>query len=128
MDNHATPISELEIYSKGAYVDLPSFGEGMPFRARIRRPSVLALAKQKKIPNSLLSTAGKLFGSSGVDLTNEKTMDEMYCVFDVICEAAFVEPTWAQLKEAGVELTDEQYTFIFQYSQAGVKALEDFRK
>ena len=44
-----------------------------------------------------------------------------------MCEASFVEPTYKELKAAGVELTDEQYMFIFGYSQNGVADLESFR-
>ena len=40
----------------------------------------------------------------------------------------FVEPSWSELKNAGIELTDEQYMFIFNYTQEGVKALEPFRE
>lgn len=123
-----TSITELAAFSKGAIVDLPPFGEGMPFVAKLRRPSMLSLVKQKKIPNSLLGTAGKLFGEGGVDLTNDKAMNDVYEVLDVVCEASFVEPTWQELKEAEVELTDEQYSFVFSYSQTGVKAIESFRQ
>ena len=49
-------------------------------------------------------------------------------VLDIIAEASFVEPTYAELKEAGVQLTDEQLIFVFNYSQAGVSYLESFRK
>ena len=54
-------------------------------------------------------------------------MKEVLEVVDVLCEAAFVEPTYAQIRDSGVELTDEQYMFIFNYTQNGVKALEPFR-
>ena len=54
-------------------------------------------------------------------------MKEYFEVFDAICEAAFVEPTWDELKQNNIQLTDDQYTYIFNYTQNGVKALESFR-
>lgn len=125
-----TSLQSLKTYTKGQIVELPPFAEGMPFVARLKRPSMLALVKSGKIPNELLKTANDLFmgrsnKSSGGSNTNE--LKEMFTIFDALCEASFVEPTWEEIKESGMELTDDQYTFIFNYSQQGVKALKPFR-
>ena len=124
-----TKISDLTEYAKGQIVELPPFAEGMPFVARLRRPSMLALVKGGKIPNELLKSANELFmgkssGGSGVD---EDVMAKMMEVFEILCEASFIEPTYTEIKESGIELTDDQYTFIFNYSQTGVRALKSFR-
>ena len=95
--------------------------------ARIKRPSMLALAKANKIPNSLLLTAHNLFAGAGVDKKKPEALKDVFSVLDVICEACFVEPTYQELREAGVELTDEQYMFLFNYTQRGVRALDNFR-
>lgn len=125
-----TSLQNLKTYTKGQIVELPPFAEGMPFVARLKRPSMLALVKSGKIPNELLKTANDLFmgrsnKSSGGSNTNE--LKEMFTIFDALCEASFIEPTWEEIKESGMELTDDQYTFIFNYSQQGVKALKSFR-
>lgn len=122
-----TSLEALREYGKGTLVQLPSFAEGQPFVARLRRPSMMTLAKSGKIPNSLLNTATSLFMGEGVKSDNEDAMKEVLSVVDILCDAAFIEPTYPQLKEAGVELTDEQYMAIFNYTQKGVKALEPFR-
>lgn len=127
-----TSIADLQTYAKGAVVELPPFADGQPFVARLKRPSMLALVKSGKIPNELLQEANDLFmgtpaGKRG-DKYDPEVMSRMFEVFDIMCEASFVEPTYKQLIDAGVELTDDQYTFIFNYSQAGVKALKSFRK
>ena len=122
-----TPLESLQEYARGAIVQLPSFSEDQPFVARLRRPSMMALAKSGKIPNSLLSTANSLFMGKGMDSNNEAALKEVLSSVDILCDAAFVEPTYSQLKEAGVELTDEQYMAVFNYTQQGVKALEPFR-
>ena len=125
-----TSFEELKKYSEGEIVELPPFAEGQPFVARIKRPSMMGLVKNGKIPNKLLISANNLF-SSGVggafDKENEESLKNMFDMFDVICEASFVEPNYTQIKESGIELTDEQYFFLFNYSQQGVNALEPFR-
>lgn len=122
-----TPLESLQEYARGAVVQLPSFSEDQPFVARLRRPSMMVLAKSGKIPNSLLNTANSLFMGNGMDSNNEGALKEVLSIVDILCDAAFVEPTYSQLKEAGVELTDEQYMAVFNYTQQGVKALKPFR-
>lgn len=122
-----TSLESLQEYARGAIVQLPPFAEGQPFVARLRRPSMMALAKSGKIPNALLSTANSLFIKGGVDASDDSVMKDVLSVVDVLCVAAFVEPTYEQLQKVGVELTDEQYMFIFNYTQKGIKALQPFR-
>lgn len=125
-----TSISDLQHYAAGTVVRFPDFAEGQPFVARVRRPSMLVLAKSGKIPNTLLTAAGDLFskGSSGLDSDNERMLADMYDIMEVICKAALIEPTLDQIHNVGLELSDDQMMAIFNYSQAGVKALESFRK
>lgn len=123
-----TPITSLKEYAQGEIVELPPFSESKPFVARLKRPSMMVLMKTGKIPNSLLLTANSLFtGDSSAATVDEDFYKQVLEVIEVIAEASFIEPSWSDLKEAGVELTDEQYTFLFNYTQRGVKALEPFR-
>lgn len=128
--NKVTSIEELRAAASGTIVELPPFAEGHPFYARLRRPSMLALVKGGKIPNELLTSANTLFvkGAGSMNTLDEDLLNRLFGVMDVLCEAAFVEPTYAQIKEAGIQLTDEQITFIFGYSQNGVRELNSFRK
>lgn len=128
--NKVTSIEELRAAASGTIVELPPFAEGHPFYARLRRPSMLALVKGGKIPNELLTSANTLFvkGAGSMNTLDEDLLNRLFGVMDVLCEAAFVEPTYAQIKEAGIQLTDEQITFIFGYSQNGVRELNSFRQ
>lgn len=127
--NHQpTSIQDLISHSQGQIVKLPDFSEGQPFYARLRRPSMLSLMSNGKIPNSLVITANRLFNGKGMDDRNENSMSEVLQLLEVICESAFVEPSYKELKEAGVHLTDQQYMAVFNYTQEGVKALEPFRR
>ena len=125
-----TTLADLQSYAAGTVVRFPDFAEGQPFVARVRRPSMLVLAKQGKIPNTLLTAAGELFskGGAGMDVDNENMLGDMYDIMHIICEASLIYPTMKDIEDAGLSLSDDQLMAIFNYSQAGVKALESFRK
>ena len=125
-----TSAQDLQSNASGVVVRFPDFAEGQPFVARVRRPSMLVLAKQGRIPNSLLIAAGELFskGGGGIDSDNEKMLSDMYDIMHIICGASLIQPTLAEIESAGLNLSDDQMMAIFNYSQAGVKALEPFRK
>lgn len=124
-DSDVTDISKLKKISDSKIVELPEFGDGTKFIARLRRPSMLKLCKSGKIPNSLLNQATALFTDSNA--SKKVSITEIYDICEVICESAFVNPTYEEIKESGIELTDEQIMAVFQYTQGGVKALENFR-
>lgn len=125
-----TTVTDLQSYAAGTVIRFPDFGNGQPFVARVRRPSLLVLAKAGKIPNTLLTAAGQLFskGGAGLDSDDERMLGDMYDIMTIICESALIQPSLSEIRGAGLELSDDQMMAIFNYSQAGVKALESFRK
>lgn len=125
-----TTVQDLQKYSQGTVVELPAFAEGQPFVARLRRPSMLVLAKSGKIPNSLLSAANGLFtkGNAGLDADDDRMMADAYDVTHIVAEAALLEPTLKDIESVGMELSDEQLMAIFSYTQVGIKGLESFRQ
>lgn len=126
-----TTVTDLQSYAQGTIVRFPDFAEGQPFVARVRRPSMLVLAKSGKIPNSLLSTASKLFSGGGDELEmfeGTQMLADMYDVCHIICEACLIEPTVKDIEGAGMTLSDDQLMAIFNYTQVGIKALEPFRE
>lgn len=125
-----TTLADLQSYAAGTIVRFPDFAEGQPFVARVRRPSMLVLAKQGKIPNTLLTAAGELFskGGSGMDIDNDNMLSDIYGICEVIARASLIQPTYDEIQQAGMELSDNQIMAIFNYTQNGVKALESFRK
>lgn len=124
-----TSLKTLQKYAEGQVVELPPFAEGQPFVARICRPSMLVLAKSGKIPNELLNTANNLFVNGKPDIHRDlDALSSVFDLLDVFCEACFLEPTYKELKDIGLQLTDEQLMFVFNYAQTGVRALEPFRE
>lgn len=123
-----TSFADLQRYARGTVVQLPDFADGQPFIARMRRPSLMSLVKVGKIPNTLLVTANEMFNGSGANADDENVLKNMFEVMEVICDTALIEPSYKQIKEAGMELSDDQIMAIFNYTQVGVKALENFRQ
>lgn len=125
-----TTIEQLKQYATGDVVELPPFSQNQPFVARLKRPSLLAMAKNGKIPNNLLVKTNELFvnDGTGTNASDEQMLSDIFSVIDVIAKEVFVQPTYDEIKEAGIELTDEQMIFIFNYTQNGVKQLENFRQ
>lgn len=124
-DYDVTDFSKLKKISDSKIVELPAFGDGTKFIAKLRRPSMLKLCKSGKIPNSLLNQATALFTDSNA--SRKVSITEIYDICEIICESAFVNPSYEEIKASGIELTDEQVMAVFQYTQGGVKALEKFR-
>lgn len=123
-----TSIEQLKIMSQGETVPLPSFVEGMPFNARVRKPSLLNLIQKGTIPNSLLSAANDLFyGKNSHKKDTDVDMKEVSNLMLIMAKEALLEPSPAQLEEVGLVLTDEQLVALFNYTQKGLKAMGNFR-
>lgn len=128
MSSEITSIADIVKYAEGKIVKLPDFAPGQPFVARMRRPSLLALAKNGRIPNPLLKSVTALFEGDGqVVVKDEKTLADIYDLCNIFAEAALIEPSFEDIKTAGLQFNDEQLMFIFKYSQAGNEAAENFR-
>lgn len=125
-----TKLDELRGYARGQVVELPPFAEGQRLVVRMTRPSLLVMVKEGRIPNTLLTTANKLFmtGGNTLDTDSQTMMNDMYGVMEEICRASLVEPTYDEILNTGVTLTDDQMMAIFNYCQQGVKALQPFRQ
>ena len=125
-------IEELKKLSEGEIVELPSFKSGETMKVRLRRPSMLQLVRNGDIPNELIVEANKMFvqGAGGVaskGIDDPTTLNKMMNLIECICEQAFVEPTYKQIKDAGIVLTDSQMLAVFEYTQNGVDNLKSFR-
>lgn len=122
-----TTITDIVKYTSGSIVRLPDFADGQQFIAKLKRPSMLALMKSGKIPNSLLNQATQLFSKGAGSLGKENSIEDLYDIMEIILEEALISPSYKEIKEAGVELSDDQIMAVFGYTQQGVKALENFR-
>lgn len=123
--SECTPMNALCQESQPQVVDLPGFTPGTTVRFRLRRANLRELARAGRIPNPLLPAAQRLY--EGAQSGARASFADVARVMDEVVSSAMVEPTMAQLRDAGVELTEEQFGLIWAYSQQGVAALETFR-
>lgn len=128
MELNVTSLEDLKQIKEGVKVPLEGFYDNKPFVVKLKRSSLLTLATTGQIPNQLLSAAYKIFFSKST--TNDKDMNlkTVADIYKCVARASLIEPTYEQLEEAGIELTDTQLIEIWQFNQFGVAALEKFRK
>lgn len=126
-----TSFEQLQTYAMGQVVELPPFAEGMPFVARITRPSMIQMIRDGKFSNNLLVSANELFVNSEAvanAVADKEKMNEFYDVLFSIVKESLLQPTYDEVKNAGLNLTDQQVMFIFNYVQHGVDSLTSFRQ
>ena len=99
---------------------------GEDWECELQRPSILSLAAKGAIANPLLKTARRLF-YSGISPDASDLAEEGRVLLEV-ARAAMVKPSFDQLENAGIELTDEQLVAVFQFTQLGAKSLDRFRR
>lgn len=119
-----TTIDEIRQRTAEQVQELPGFGDGEPFVAKLRRVSLLDMAKSGDIPNELLGTVSELYnkGATGV-----KGLADVAKSYHFIAEKSLVEPSYQELTDAGLTLTDSQLLGIYLYSVGGAAALKTFR-
>lgn len=116
-------------YAGGSELELPGFVAGENITVLVKRPSLIGLAASGKIPNPLLGVAAKLFQSNLVETANDgKSFKDMAAVMNIIAKESLVEPSFKELEDAGVSLTDAQIVSLYTYAQTGVNTLKTFRE
>lgn len=125
-----TSLSALKQMQEGTIVKLPDFEDGQELVVRLKRPSMMSLVTSGKIPNRLITDADSLFnrGTGKVEVGESTDIGELYKLLEIFVDACLMEPTYKEIKDLGITLTDEQMMAIFTFSQEGVSALSDFRE
>lgn len=136
MDDKLLQLSSIEELkqmsggSEGELVELPGWGNGKKFVARLKRPSLLLMAMGGQIPNELKGAVSMLYASGEIH-AKAKDGDSLKTVAETILylvDMTLMSPTMAELKENSISLTDEQINAIYLYAKGGVNALAPFRE
>lgn len=124
-----TSVDEMREYGGlTRIVKMPPFANGAPLVAKIKPPSVLRLASEGKFPNELLNKAAEMFiDGKNLDTEDPALLSGVFGVLEIMARATLVSPTYEEIREAGLELSDTQLMFLWNCSQSGVAALEPFR-
>ncbi len=119
------PLADAVARSAEQYVEIPGWGDGKPWRVKLRRVSLLDLALKGAIPNPLMAAVQSLYTTGTTGDSDLHTAAE---TMRLMADAVLAEPTLAQLDEAGATLTDMQLTALYLYGQRGPEALVPFRQ
>lgn len=122
-----TSFNDLKKYSEGEIVYLPDFTMNQPLIVKMKRPSIGDLISTGKIPNTLLSAAQALFEGEVDEMLKENKMKDFVDTMIILAKASLIEPTYDDIINAGMKLTDKQLLAIYTYSQLGSEALIPFR-
>lgn len=116
---------KLTELAQGTEIELPGFAAEETISVRLRRPSLMLLAAEGKIPNTLLASVEDLFEKGDKNTVSFKERAE---IFRIVAMASLVSPSWEELQNAGVNLTDLQLLYIYNFSQTGVDTLRRFHE
>lgn len=127
------PIASISDFKRDITqcIEMPGYDPDKPLKVRVQRISLTKMLTTGQISNQLLPVAERLFGlknSPSKEVNSKDDLKNIHKIMEEIASCVLVEPSFEDLKEAGVELTDEQLQFLFSYGQSGVKSLKKFRK
>ncbi|MHB8276355.1 MAG: hypothetical protein ACYDIA_01710 [Candidatus Humimicrobiaceae bacterium] len=113
-------VTKLEDIDGGEIVELPPFNSGKPFNAKLKSPSILTLCATGVIPNELLQEAMDIYEGKDMQPGHIKQYGE---VMIAVAKATLIEPEYESIKDY---LNSRQLISIYNYAQAGVRALIPF--
>ena len=121
----AITIEELKKV-KTQIIQISDFsGEGT-FNVEVRRPSLLTSATSGNIPNELIGDVNDLF--FGKKEEKDIEMSKLKEIYDGIVKATLVSPSFEELVENDIQLTEVQIGELYKYVVGGVKELKYFRE
>lgn len=107
-------------------IEIPGFEGTGTINVRVRRPRLMALASQGRIPNHLLGIANDLlFKKKESNKQPDINIKDMAGMMELFCKACLVEPTYEEFKDI---MTDDQQMEIFHWAMGGTGKLDSFRE
>lgn len=122
-----TSLDEIRAANAAQEVELSGWEPDKPFRCRLRRPRLYEMAAAGEIPNPLLPVVEELFMQNTAALS-KRSVDEQSKALLALADMALVEPTAAEIHEAGAVLTDDQLLEIYTFILGGAAILAGFRE
>lgn len=104
-------------------IEIPNFDNSGTIKVRVKKPRLMAMASQGKIPNHLLGIVNTMmFGNKKEK--KEINITDVAKTYELYCRACLVEPTYDEFKDI---MTDEQMSAIFDWAMGKVSQLDTFR-
>lgn len=122
---------------------LPPFADGTPFVAKLKKVSIIDVARTGRIPNPLIKSIMQTIENKSTEkseqerqeendnleqeLLNDENASKSLDFMMAVVETSLVSPTYKQIQDCGVSLTDEQIFAIFSYALGDMSVLSSFR-
>ena len=103
-------------------IEIPDFEGTGTIKVRVKKPRLMAMAAQGKIPNHLLGIVNNMMFPSKKE-KKEPNIEEIAKIYELYCRACLVEPSYDEIKDI---MTDEQMSAIFDWAMGDVKKLDTF--
>lgn len=123
-----TSIQQICAQAAPEEVTLSGFKHDQEITVALHTPSLYALLAENALPNPLLPVVKKLF-QEGPQAQNVAEPDAGFAnALRTIARETLVQPSFAELEESGVQLTDRQLLEICVYATRGPAGLAIFRE
>ena len=130
-----TRIEDLK--NIGDIIELTPFNDGTKLTVKVRKPDIMMMMIDGKIPNPLIETAMSMTESGRVDLKKDNAKSEKDIDLEktkkwvdflrIIANECLISPTYAEFENAGIKLNISQLTDIYRYATSEVENLKSFR-
>lgn len=107
-------------------IQISGWKPGEEITVLVKKPNFYALLAKNAIPNPLIPAADRLFKGNKKDYT--EPTPEFARALEFIAKECLAEPSYEQLTEAGVVLTDDQLAELCMYATDGAERLRSFRE
>lgn len=107
-------------------IEIPNFDGTGSIKVRVRKPNLVSMAAEGKVPNYLMSVAANMMGLGDDKKSKDEKeqVREVAQMMELYCQACLIEPSYEEFKEI---MTEEQMEAIFNWAMGDVKELEKFR-
>ena len=109
-------------------IDIPDFSGMDIIQIKVKRPQLMSMMSQGKIPNRLLGIASQaVIADKGFQYKSkdeEEKAKELAEWVEFYCEICMVEPRYEEVKET---ITDDQALAIYAWAVAPIDILRSFR-
>lgn len=121
-------ITKIDEIKAKQIIEVPLRGWGIDdvFNVKLKNFSLLEVASKGKIPNPLIGPVLGLFQGKGMEIETVEGLKTFKEVVDFFCDVCLVEPTYKELKDNGINLTDDQRNAIYNFATRGAKSLIPF--
>jgi len=130
-----TRIEELK--NIGDIIELTPFNDGTKLNVKVKKPDIVMMMIDGKIPNPLIETTMSMTESGELDLKKDNAKSDNDIDLEktkkwvdflrIIASECLISPSYAEFENAGIKLNIAQLTDIYKYATSEVEHLKSFR-